>query len=51
LPRPVAAGLPTFTTQPYISLASGNRCITIPARCTDQDGRTCILCADIDHKD
>ncbi len=48
---PLRAGLPKFTTQPYISLASGNRCITLSARCTDQDGRTCILCADIDHKD
>lgn len=48
---PLRAGLPKFTTQPYISLASGNRCITLSALCKDQDGRACILCADIDHKD
>ncbi|OGR38999.1 MAG: hypothetical protein A2051_05685 [Desulfovibrionales bacterium GWA2_65_9] len=48
---PLRAGLPKFTTQPYISLASGNRCITLSALCQDLDGRACILCADIDHKD
>jgi len=48
---PLRAGLAKFTTQPYISLASGNRCITISAKCKDCDGRVCILCADIDHKD
>ncbi len=48
---PLRAGLPKFTTQPYISLASGNRCITLSAQCQDLDGRACILCADIDHKD
>jgi hypothetical protein len=48
---PLRAGLPKFTTQPYISLASGNRCITISALCRDQGGRACILCADIDHCD
>ncbi|MDP3427065.1 MAG: EAL domain-containing protein, partial [Humidesulfovibrio sp.] len=48
---PLRAGLPKFTTQPYISLASGNRCITLSARYQAPDGRACILCADIDHKD
>lgn len=48
---PLRAGLPKFTTQPYISLASGNRCITLSARYQAPDGRPCILCADIDHKD
>jgi hypothetical protein len=48
---PLRAGLPKFTTQPYISLASGNRCITISAAYKDRDGRSCILCADIDHHD
>jgi len=48
---PLRAGLPKFTTPPYISLASGNRCITISALYKDKDGRACILCADIDHKD
>jgi hypothetical protein len=48
---PLRAGLAKFTTQPYISLASGNRCITISAVFQDAGGRNCILCADIDHKD
>ncbi len=48
---PLRAGLPKFTTPPYISLASGNRCITISAAYKDRDGRSCILCADIDHHD
>ncbi|MBU1229122.1 MAG: EAL domain-containing protein [Proteobacteria bacterium] len=48
---PLRAGLPKFTTQPYISLASGNRCITLSARCRDRDGRPIILCADLDHRD
>ncbi|MDR3641237.1 MAG: EAL domain-containing protein [Humidesulfovibrio sp.] len=46
---PLRAGLPKFTTQPYISLASGNRCITISAAYKDRDNRSCILCADIDY--
>lgn len=46
---PLRAGLPKFTTQPYISLASGNRCITISASYKDRDNRSCILCADIDY--
>lgn len=48
---PLRAGLPKFTTQPYISLASGNRCITISAAYKDRDNRSCILCADIDYQD
>ncbi len=48
---PLRAGLPKFTTQPYISLASGNRCITISAAFKDRDNRSCILCADIDCRD
>jgi EAL domain-containing protein (putative c-di-GMP-specific phosphodiesterase class I) len=48
---PLRAGLPKFTTQPYISLASGNRCITISAAYKDRDNRSCILCADIDYKE
>jgi EAL domain-containing protein (putative c-di-GMP-specific phosphodiesterase class I) len=47
---PLRAGLHKFTTQPYISLASGNRCITISASYKDRDNRACILCADIDHQ-
>jgi EAL domain-containing protein (putative c-di-GMP-specific phosphodiesterase class I) len=45
---PLRAGLAKFTTPPYISLASGNRCITISAAYKDRDNRSCILCADID---
>jgi len=48
---PLRAGLPKFTTPPYISLASGNRCITISAAYKDRDNRSCILCADIDCQD
>lgn len=48
---PLRAGLPKFTTAPYISLASGNRCITISAAYKDRDNRSCILCADIDCRD
>ena len=47
---PLRAGLQKFTTQPYISLASGNRCITISAAYKDRDNRSCILCADIDYQ-
>lgn len=47
---PLRAGLPKFTTPPYISLASGNRCITISAAYKDRDNRSCILCADIDYQ-
>lgn len=48
---PLRAGLSKFTTPPYISLASGNRCITISAAYKDRDNRSCIICADIDHLD
>lgn len=47
---PLRAGLQKFTTQPYISLASGNRCITISAAYKDRDNRSCILCADINYQ-
>lgn len=47
---PLRAGLQKFTTQPYISLASGNRCITISASYKDRDNRSCILCADLDYQ-
>lgn len=48
---PLRAGLPKYTTAPYISLASGNRCITISAAYKDRDNRSCILCADIDCRE
>ncbi len=44
---PIRAGLDKFTTEPYISLASGNRCITISAQFNDFRGQPHILCADI----
>lgn len=47
---PLRAGLEKFTTAPYISLASGNRCITISHVFHHrQMGRDLILCADISH--
>ncbi len=42
----VASGLPRFTTEPYISLASRNLCITISAPFEDTQGRKRILCVD-----
>ncbi len=42
----VASGLPRFTTEPYISLASRNLCITISAPFEDTQGRKRILCID-----
>lgn len=44
---PIRAGLPKFTTEPYISLASGNRCITIAQTFQDGCGRELILCMDV----
>lgn len=45
---PIRAGLEKYTTQPYISLASGNRCITISHLVHHRaDLRNIILCADI----
>lgn len=47
---PLRAGLEKFTTTPYISLASGNRCITISHVFHHRKmGRDLILCADISH--
>jgi len=45
---PIQAGLEKFTTQPYISLASGNLCITIAHSFYHKGaGRHFILCADM----
>ncbi len=44
---PISAGLPRFTTEPYISLASGNLCQTISARFEDAAGAPRILCMDL----
>lgn len=44
---PIQAGLPRYTTDPYISLASGNLCITMSAPFKDKKGHDFILCMDI----
>ncbi len=44
---PIQSGLDACMTQPYISQASGNRCITLAARCTSADGVGCVLCLDV----
>ncbi len=44
---PIRAGLPKFTTEPYISLASGNQCITIAQTFHHFQGPQLILCMDI----
>jgi EAL domain-containing protein (putative c-di-GMP-specific phosphodiesterase class I) len=44
---PLRAGLPAYTTEPYISLASGNRCITLSLRFADGLGQPRILCVDV----
>lgn len=43
----VHAGLNKYTTEPYISLASGNLCITISSVFADLNGDKYILCIDI----
>ena len=43
----LSAGLPKYTTAPYISLASRNVCITISVAYRDADFRKRILCMDI----
>jgi EAL domain-containing protein (putative c-di-GMP-specific phosphodiesterase class I) len=44
---PLLAGLERFTTDPYISVASGNLCKTISLFVSDADGKRRILCLDI----
>jgi hypothetical protein len=49
---PIQAGLEKFTTRPYISLASGNLCITIShVFYHKSSGRHRILCADLCRDD
>lgn len=48
---PIDAGLARFTTESYISLASGNLCTTIAAAFTSNGGRKHIICMDIGRKD
>ncbi|MFH1059508.1 MAG: EAL domain-containing protein [Pseudomonadota bacterium] len=42
------AGLEKYTSDPYISLASGNLCITISTWFQGQDGARYVLCTDFD---
>ncbi|MGE4292617.1 MAG: EAL domain-containing protein [Desulfovibrio sp.] len=44
---PLRSGLNRFTTEPYLSLASGNRCITISTVFVDEHGEARILCVDL----
>lgn len=44
---PVNTGQSRYTTDPYISLASGNLCITISSLFTDRNNNRFILCVDI----
>lgn len=44
---PIKAGLERYTTEPYISLASGNLCTTIAFVFTDKDERRRVGCVDI----
>jgi hypothetical protein len=37
-----------FVSEPYISLASGNLCVTISCWFSGPEGRQRILCADFD---
>ncbi len=42
------AGLKRYASSPYISLASGNQCVTLSLWFDTADGRRMILCADFD---
>lgn len=44
---PLAAGLQKYTTEPYISMASGNLCTTIAAAYSSRDGHKRVVCIDI----
>ena len=45
---PLKARLRSYTTEPYISMATGNRCTTIAAFFRDRCGEKNILCIDLD---
>lgn len=44
----LGAGLERYVSTPYISMASGNRCVTVSSWFHAADGRRLILCADFD---
>ncbi len=48
---PIQAGLEECVTAPYISLASGNRCLTLASRYTSMDGEGYVLCLDVTEPD
>lgn len=45
----ISTGQSRYTTEPYISLASGSLCITISALFTDLNKNRFILCVDINY--
>lgn len=47
---PLRSGLTRFTTEPYISQASGRRCLTISSMFLDPDGTARILCIDLNEE-
>ncbi len=47
----ISTGLNIYITEPYISLASGNLCVTVSAKCTNcYDDKVLILCVDLNQK-
>lgn len=42
----IHAGLPRYTTDRYISFATGNLCVTLSHWFEDENNRPCILCTD-----
>jgi len=45
--RSIEAGMEKFTTEPYISLASGHLCITVVFQFKSSQGQKMILCVDV----
>ncbi len=44
---PLQSGLNRYVTEPYISMATGNRCVTVSQPFDSQYGRNLILCVDL----
>jgi len=47
----ISAKLSKYVTEPYVSLATGNLCITISKIFTNIDNKKCILCMDFNTSD
>ena len=47
----IKAGLARYVSDPYISRASGNLCVTVSTKFTSSEGPDLILCADYDCED